>query len=85
MADNKPKVLSLRIGAQVSLDLVWQNDICLVVLAERGALNRRTIARLEVEQAMAAARFLARVNPLPPPPVDEVDEDDLTPTEHKKP
>jgi hypothetical protein len=82
---NKPKVLSLRIGAQVSLDLVWQNDICLVVLAERGALNRRTIARLEVEQAMAAARFLARVDPLPPlpPPVEE--DDDLTPTEHKKP
>ena len=71
MNREKPKVLAIRLGIQVTLDLVWQGDICLVVFAERGAVHRRTIAKLNPDQAMEAARFLARVDALPPTPTDE--------------
>jgi len=76
MAKPKRRVLSIHVGAQVTLDLVWQDDVCLVVFAERGALQRRTIAPLHPDQAMEAARFLAQVSPLPTtaPPQDEEEE-----------
>lgn len=99
MAKDKPDMLSIRLGAQTSLDLVWKDDVCLLSLSKKGVLQHRTVARLEVDQAMAAARFMARVAPLtmplplPPPLFDddvtdgeEPGEDEAnTPPSRKKP
>lgn len=100
MANDKPgasEVLSIRLGAQTSLDLVWEGGVCLLVLVKKGVLHTRTVARLEPEQAMAAARFMARVAPLampmplPPPLFDddvsdgeEPGEEENTPPSRKK-
>lgn len=57
------KVLKIRLGALISLDLVRleEEQVCLVVFAESGIVQRRTQIRLPFDVAMKVARFLAGV------------------------
>lgn len=71
-----PKLLSLRVGVQATLDLVWEGDTCWVVFNKRGAFRERVSAPLRNGQHMEAARFLAGVEALPAPLEDESDEQD---------
>ncbi len=66
---NKPEnVLQVRLGALASLDIVRvpEEQYFLIVFAERGVIQRRTLAQLPYEEAAMIAQFLSNAPKLPP-------------------
>lgn len=99
MPPAKKDVLQVRLGPLASLDVVRQRDdkIFLVVFAERGQVQRRTIVKIHFDQAVALGKFLLEqpgdwieeirefVNEVEsvPEPIAEEDTDVRTPPGHK--
>ena len=62
MARGKDELLQIELGDSSSLDIIKLDETTiLIVIAERGSVQRRTVATIDLEDAIRMAKFLVGI------------------------